>query len=165
MGAGAVEVLGYVVAGAVGEVVGESGGADYGAGCVVGLEAADGAVGGEGLLDSGDGCVAGGADYVEYLLLAGGGLAADDAGPGDVVKDAGGLGRAGPDVDEEEVAVADGGGVGGGGLVVGVGGVGVDADVGAVVEGEAFAAHGFSQPDLEVVFGEGGGVGVGGAEG
>ena len=80
VGAGAVEVLGYVVAGAVGEVVGETGGADYGAGCVVGLEAADGAPQGECLLDGGDGGVTGGADYFKYLLLAGGRLAAYDAG-------------------------------------------------------------------------------------
>jgi hypothetical protein len=111
--AGAVEVLGYVVAGAVGELVGESGGADYGAGCVVGLESADGAAQGECLLDGGDGGVAGGADYLEDLLLAGGGLAAYDAGPGDVVEDAGGLIEAAPDIDEEEVAVADEDGTGG----------------------------------------------------
>jgi hypothetical protein len=36
-----------------------------------------------------DGCVAGVADGVEDALLEFGGLAADDAGPGDVVVDAG----------------------------------------------------------------------------
>ena len=143
VGASAVYVLGDVVAGSMGELVSESGGADYGAGCVVGLKAANGAVGREGLLDGGDGGVAGGADYFKDVLLAGGGLAAYDAGPGDVIKDAGGLVETGPDVDEEEVAVADGVGLGGGGLVVGVRRVGVDADVGAIVEGEACAAHGF----------------------
>ncbi len=39
--AGAVDFVGDVVAGAVGEVVGESGGADDGAGGIVGFKAAD----------------------------------------------------------------------------------------------------------------------------
>ena len=52
------------------------------------------------------------------------------------------VGELGPDVDEDEVAVADGAGVGGGGLVVRVGGVGAGGDVGAVLPDQAFAGHG-----------------------
>ena len=67
-------------------------------------------------------------------MLAVGGFAIDDAGPGDVVPD--GLGVVGefrPDVDENEISAADGLGRGAGGFVVGVGGVGAYADVGAVL--------------------------------
>ena len=80
-------------------------------------------------------------------MLALGGFAADDAGPGDVVADGGGVvGELGPDVDEDEVAGADGLGACGGGFVVRVGGVGAGADVGAVLPvDEAFARHGFAQ--------------------
>ena len=91
VGAAAVELGADVVAGAVGEVVAEAGVADDVAGGVVGLPAGDGLVGGEGVLDGCDGGVAGVADGVEDELLAVGGLAADDAGPGDVVVDGVGL--------------------------------------------------------------------------
>ncbi len=74
VGAGAVDLVGDVVAGAVGEVLGEAGGADDGAGGIVGLESADGAAGGEGLLDGGDGGVAGVADGFKDKLLARSGL-------------------------------------------------------------------------------------------
>jgi hypothetical protein len=58
---------------------------------------------------AGDGGVAGVADGVEDELLALGGFAVDDAGPGDVVPDGLGLlASFGPDVDEDEVAGADG---------------------------------------------------------
>jgi hypothetical protein len=134
MGAIAVELGRNIVAGPVGEEVGEACRADDGAGGVVGLPAGDGGVGGEGLLDDGDGGVAGIADSVEDEVLAVGGFAVDDAGPGDVVPDGlGVVGELGPDVDEDEVAAADGFGGGAGGLVVGVGGVGADGDVGAVL--------------------------------
>ena len=86
--AGAVDFVSDVVAGAMSEVVAEAGGADDGAGGIVGFEAADGAVGGEGRPDGADGGVAGVADGFEDELLAFGWLAADDAGPGDVVVDA-----------------------------------------------------------------------------
>src|ERR1019366_4928185 len=148
--AGAVNLMDDIVAGAMGEVLAESGGADDGAGGIVGFESANGAVGGEGLLDSGDGGVAGVADGFEDELLFGAGLAADDAGPGDVVVDGFWRVDTRPDVDEEEVAFADGGGVVGGGLVVGVRTVGIDADVGAVFPDETSAAHGFAEP-LDVV--------------
>ncbi len=93
----------------------EAGGADDVAGGVVGLPAGDGLVGGEGGLDGVDGGVAGVADGGEDELLAVGGLAVDDAGPGDVVLDGvGAVGELGPDVDEDEVAGADGAGVFGG---------------------------------------------------
>ena len=94
--AGAVNLVGDVVAGAVGEELGKAGRADDGAGGVVGLEAADGAVLGEGLLDGVDGGVAGVADGLKDKLLLGRGLAADDGGPGDVVVDAGGSGESAP---------------------------------------------------------------------
>ena len=87
VGAVAVELDGDVVAGAVGEEVAEAGGADDVAGGVVGLPAGDGLVGCVGGLDGGDGCVAGVADGVEDELLAVGGFAVDDGGPGDVVPD------------------------------------------------------------------------------
>ena len=93
--AGAVNLVGDVVAGAVGEEVGEAGVADDGAGGIVGLEAADGAVLGEGLLDGCDGGVAGVADGFKDQSALLRGFAADDAGPGDVVEDAAG-GRGGP---------------------------------------------------------------------
>ena len=65
VGAGAVDLVGDVVAGAVGEVVGESCRADDGAGGVVGFEAADGAVCGEGGCDGADGGIARVADGFE----------------------------------------------------------------------------------------------------
>ena len=134
-----------VVAGAVGEEVAEAGVADDGAGCVVGLPAGDGTAFGVGALDGVDGGVARVADGIEDELLAVGGFAADDAGPGDVVPDGGGVGllglagagQLGPDVDEDEVAVAQGARGLAGGLVVGVGGVGAGAAVGAMVGPEA----------------------------
>ena len=144
--AGAVNLLGDVVAGAVGKELGESGGLDNGAGGIVGFEAADGEVLGEGLFNGGDGSVAGVADGLKDELLPGAGLAANDAGPGDVVVDGAGLVDAAPDVDEDKVALADGGGELGGGLIVGVGAIGVDADVGAVLPDQAGAAHGFGEP-------------------
>ena len=118
MRAGAVNLVRDVVAGAMGEEISEAGGANDGAGGIVGLEAADGPVRGEGLLDSGDRGVARAADGVKDELLFLRGLAADDAGPGDVVEDAGRRVETAPDIDEEEVALADGRGALGGGLVV-----------------------------------------------
>ena len=149
VGAVAVEGDFDIVAGAVGEEVAEAGVADDGAGGVVGLPAGDGAALGVGALDGFDGGIAGVADGVEDELLAGGGVASDDAGPGDVVPDGGGIGlfgiacggELGPDVDEDEVAGADGAGGFAGGLVMGVGGVGAGAAVGAVVGPEAGLLH------------------------
>ena len=91
---GAVAVQGDfdVVAGAVGEEVAKAGVADDGAGGVVGLPAGDGAAFGVGALNGLDGGIAGVADGVEDELLAGGGVASEDAGPGDVVPDGGGVG-------------------------------------------------------------------------
>ena len=94
--AGAVDFVGDVVAGAVREILGEAGGANHGAGGVVGFEAADRAALGEGVFDGADGGIARVADGFEDVLLVLGGLAADDAGPGDVVEDAVGLVDAGP---------------------------------------------------------------------
>ncbi len=143
VGAVAVDFGADVVAGAVGEGVAEAGFDDEAAGGVVGLPACDGLVGGEGFLHGFDGGVAGVADGGEDELLAVGGFAVDDAGPGDVVPDGGGVvGELAPDVDEDEVAGADGAGVGGGGLVVRVGGVGAGGDVGAVLPDEVRAARG-----------------------
>ena len=138
--AGAVNLVRDVVAGAVREEVAEAGGANDGAGGIVGLKAANGAVRGEGLLDGGDGGIARMADGRKDESAPSLRFAADDAGPGDVVKDAAGLVETAPDIDEEEVAFADGRGVLGGGLVVLVGGVGVDADVGTVFPDETLAA-------------------------
>ena len=67
--AGAVNLVGDVVAGAVHEEIAEAGVADDGAGGVVGLEAVDGAVFGEGLLDGCDGGVTGVADGIKNHLL------------------------------------------------------------------------------------------------
>ncbi len=62
--------------------------ADDGAGGVVGLPAGDGGwSAAKACFDDGDGGIAGVADGVEDALLAVGGFAADDAGPGDVVMD------------------------------------------------------------------------------
>ena len=80
-----------VVAGAVGEPVGETGGADDVAGGIVGLPAGDLLLAGVGGLDGGDGCVASVADGVEDEAFAVGGLAVDDSGPGDVVVNGAGL--------------------------------------------------------------------------
>ena len=85
--AGAVHLVGDVVAGTMDEVFAEAGGANDGAGCIVGLEATDGAVGGEGLFDGGDGGVARVAYGFKDELLFGAWFAADDAGPCDVVVD------------------------------------------------------------------------------
>jgi len=91
---GAVAVKGDfdVVAGAVGEEVCEAGVADDGAGGVIGLPAGDGASLSVGALDGCDGGVAGVADGVEDELLAEGGVATDDGGPGDVVPNGGWVG-------------------------------------------------------------------------
>ena len=63
--AGAVNLVGDVVAGAMDEVLAEAGFADDGAGRIVGLKAADGAVFGEGRCNGGDGGVARAADGIE----------------------------------------------------------------------------------------------------
>jgi len=56
-----------------------------------------------------DGSIACVANSVEDEVLALGGLAVDDAGPGDVVPDPRPAGwRVSPDVDEDEVALANG---------------------------------------------------------
>ena len=164
-----MEFDGDVVSCPVGEEFAEAGLADDFAGGVVGLVAVEEAGGvdalfGEGALDAGDGGVAGFANGGEDLLFEGGGFAADYSGPGDVVEGAVGDVFASPDVDEEEVAVADGQAAFGGGLVVGVGAVGSDADVGSVFPDEVFAAHGFGEPLDEVEFGDVGGVAGGGME-
>ena len=156
VGAVAVELGCDVVAGAVGEPGGEAGGGDEIAGGVVGLPAVDGDVGGVGVFDGFTGGEARVADGVEDLGFAGGGGAVEDSGPGDVVPDGlGVVGQLGPDVDEEEVAVADGAGGVGGGFVVGVGGVGAGGAVGPVVGEEAFAGDALLEEGDDVVFGEG----------
>ncbi len=116
----AVELRADVVSGAVSEGVSEACGADEVASGIVGLPACDGLVGGEGVLYGFDGGVACVADGGEDELLTFGRLTSDDAGPGDVVPDGGGVvGELAPDVDENEVADLDGAGVGSGWLVVG----------------------------------------------
>ncbi len=78
-------------------------------GGLVGLPAGDGVLGVKGGLDDFDGGVAGVADGIKDELFALGGFAVDYAGPGDVVPDGvGAVGQLGPDVDEDEVAAADG---------------------------------------------------------
>jgi hypothetical protein len=158
----AVDADGDVVAGAVGEEGGEAGVADDVAGGVVGLPAGDGTAFGVGALDDGDGGVAGVADGVEDEVLAIGGGAADDAGPGDVVPDGGGVvGQLGPDIDEDEVTLADGAGGFGRGVVVGVGGVGAGGAVGAVVGPEAGLGD-FGVEELDNAELVGGGIAAGG---
>ena len=152
--AGAVDFVSDVVAGAMGEVVGETGGANNGACGIISLEPADCAAFGEGLLDGADRRVARIADDFEDELLAFGRFAADYAGPGDVVEDAVGIIDAAPDIDEEEVTLLDLGGVVGGGLVVRVGAVGVDADVGTVFPDEICALHALAQPLHHIEFGD-----------
>ena len=119
---------------------------------------------GEGLLDGADGSVARVADGFKDELLALAGFAADDAGPGDVVEDAVGLVDATPDIDQQEVAFLDFGGVVGGGLVVRVGAVGVDADVGAVFPDEICALHAVAEPLHHVEFGDFAGLALGGTQ-
>ena len=51
-----------------------------------------------------------------------------------------------PDVDEHKIAFADGRGALGGRLIVRVGAVGVDANVGSVLPDQPFAAHGLAEP-------------------
>ena len=69
MRAGAVNLVGDVVAGAVDEEFAEAGVADNGAGGIVGLESVNGAVLCEGVLDRCDGGVAGAADGIKNQLL------------------------------------------------------------------------------------------------
>src|SRR5215472_3662723 len=95
MRAVAVQFTGDVMTGAVREKIAEPSVADDVAGGVVGLPAGDGGVGGVGLFDGGDGGVAGLAHDGEDVALVVGGLAADDAGPGDVVPDGIGAAAAG----------------------------------------------------------------------
>ena len=164
VGAVAVEGDFDVVAGAVGEVIAEAGFADDGAGGIIGLPAGDGALLGVGALDDFDSSVAGIAHGVEDELLAGGGVAMDDGGPGDVVPDGfgvglrgiGGAGELGPDIDEDEVAGAKGAGRLAGGFVVGVGGVGSGAAVGAVIRPEAGLRHFGEEEGDDVELGDGG---------
>ncbi len=151
---GAVYLIADIVAGTVGEVLGKPCGVDDGTGGVIGLKTVDGTVGGKGGFDILDGGIAGGGDGAEDVLLFFGWLAADDSGPGDVVVDGCFLVKAAPDVDEEEVAVFDGRAVPGGGVVVGVGGVLVDADVRAVLPGDSVGGHLVAEPFFQVVLGE-----------
>jgi len=116
--AGAVDRVRDVVAGAVGKVFAETSSADHVAGGIVGLESANRAAGGEGLFDRGDGGIAGVADGLKHKLLALGRRAANDAGPRDVVVNRVGPVELAPDIDEQEVALADGRGVVGAGIVV-----------------------------------------------
>lgn len=174
--AGAVDFVADIMTRAVGEVFSKAGVNDDAAGGVISLVAVDGAVGGEGLFYGGDSGVAGGGDGGEDFLFDFCGLAADDGGPGDVVVDAGdrdfiglallrrgftrrALGwvvEAAPDVDEEKVAVFDLSTVLGGGVVMRIRRVLVDADVRAVLPGDALRAHLVAEPFFEVVLGEGG---------
>jgi hypothetical protein len=92
--AAAVDLGADVVAGAVGEEFGEAGGADDVAGGVVCLPAGDGRGGGVGCSMAAMAASRASRTVVKMRLLAVGGLAGDDAGPGDVVVDgvAGGWG-------------------------------------------------------------------------
>ena len=99
VGAVAVEFGGDVVASAVREEVCEARVADDRAGGVVGFVACDGVIRAEGLLDAGDGGVAGVADGGKDVLFALGGGAADDGCPSDVIPNGCGVvSELGPDV-------------------------------------------------------------------
>jgi hypothetical protein len=102
--AAAVQLGADVVAGAMGKVLRVAGVADDGTGGIVCLPAGDRLPCREGLLDFGDGGIAGVANDSEDGLLLRGGLAIDNASPGDVIEgDVFAVG-AGPDVDQQEVA-------------------------------------------------------------
>ena len=62
------------------------------------------------------------------IVVAGGGSLADDADPSDVVIDGTGLIFFRPDIEENEIAFANGDGVSGAGFVVRVAAVGIDGD-------------------------------------
>jgi len=130
LGAVAVGLLADVVAGPVDEGVAMAGALDHVAARAIDLEAAEGPSGGEGLFDQGDRCVAGlGDDLEDGGVLLGDGLA-DEADAGQVAVDAAGPVHLGPEVDQDEVALADLGVAAGHGLVVRVAAVGADADDG-----------------------------------
>src|SRR5215472_7709745 len=131
-----------VVAGAVREEFVKTRAPDYVPGSIIGFPSSDGLIGGIGLFDFGDGSIPGLFDDGEDVLFVVAGLAAYDAGPGDVVPDGvRAVGQLGKDVDEDELAVHDGRVERVGGLVVGVSGVGAGGAVGTVVGPEALALH------------------------
>src|SRR5436305_11094751 len=107
MGTGTVERITDIMAGPVGEELGETSAADDSAGGVVGLPPSNGLVGGKGSRDDSASRVPRVAHRVEDVLLALGRLAANDAGPGDVVITRCMLVEARPNIDQDEVSRAN----------------------------------------------------------
>ena len=94
--------------------------------------------------------VAASPDDVEDLRLPVGRRRGAHRAPGDVAVDRVRRLRLRPQVDEQEVAALDEGALLGGGLVVGIGGVGVDADVGIALRPQAGTVEGLEDELLDV---------------
>ncbi len=150
---GALAVVGDAdrVAGTVDEGVAEARLADEFAGGVVHLEAPHGLVR-EAAAHQVPGGVAAAGHDVENLLLAVGGRGVADADPGDVRVDARGRLLLGPQVDEQEIALADGRGAVRPGLVMRIGAVGVDAHDGVRLGPQAGMVEGVQDEALDGVF-------------
>ena len=125
----AVNGLADVVAGAMIKIFCVAGFFDDGAGGVVDLPALQRLAGGDAGEDEIDGGVAGGFDDAENFGEFFGDFSAEIADPGDVVVDAAGFGLLGEDVEEEEVAFANGRGGFARRAVMWIAGVGVYGDV------------------------------------
>src|SRR5579863_10497258 len=111
------------------EVISEAGVANDSAGRIVGLPSCNRLVGGKRLLHGSDSRIPGLRNGGEDLALSFAGLAPDHSGPGDVVEAGSRAVHASPDVNEQEIAFADGLRECGRWFVMGVGAVGIYGDV------------------------------------
>ncbi len=107
VGAVAVGFLADAVAGAVEERVAIAGLFDHVAGSLVNLPTLQWLLFGEGVLHAGDGGVAGLRHDLKDLFIFLGDLGADKAGPGEVAIDRSRFVELGPEIDQDEVALAD----------------------------------------------------------
>src|SRR5262249_22323917 len=137
IGAIAVHFLSDGVAGAMGEVLGEAGIADDAAAGVVHFEAAQAVSGRHAFFHPLYSGVPRAGDDFENTAHVVGRVVAAEMGPGDVVIDCAGLVELGPHVEQEKIALTDRRGDRVGRLVVGIGGVRIRADDGAVIGEQA----------------------------
>src|ERR1039458_2144721 len=139
------------VAGAVDEIVSELGLLDVVADGLIHLPSGDGLVRGDGVLRGLYADVAGLGDNFENFAMAVRGLA-HDADPGDVVINRAWFIFFAPDVEQNEVAFANGHRMRRARLVVRIAAVGVDGDDGRIVGDHVLARETFFEPVLNFVF-------------
>src|SRR5579872_4867654 len=151
---GAVDFFPNGMAGAMEEIFTQAGAVDMRARCIVDFEAAQLAMGGDGILDALDGFIARGLHDVEHVLNPLGNFFAAIADPGDVVVDAAGLFQFSPHVDQHQVAAADLRARVLSRVVVRIGCVSVHSDVGTVIDEHAFLAIAGEDELLDVPLGD-----------